>query len=241
MKTLRRIPGGDESETFSFRYGKEEFILRVSRSAAGFEKDAFASKHFGRHALPVPEILHIGEIDAHRYCSISRRLPGVTLQDLNEQKLPAVLDATAQVLREIASSDISGITGFGPFDANGIGRYRTWREFLLSPAPDFAPLAYLASYCPEIRCLVHGDFGSNNVLTDGRRITGVLDWSEAMIGDPLYDIANIFFWRGWLVCMEQQARWFEARLGHIPNWRERLLCYQLVIGLKETRVTATAV
>jgi aminoglycoside phosphotransferase (APT) family kinase protein len=39
---------------------------------------------------------------------------------------------------------------------------------------------------------VHGDFGSNNVLADGEHITGVVDWSEAMIGDPLYDVANIF-------------------------------------------------
>ncbi|WP_439897592.1 phosphotransferase, partial [Escherichia coli] len=62
--------------------------------------------------------------------------------------------------------------------------------------------AELARHCPNVRALVHADFGSNNVLTDGHRITGVIDWSEAMYGDPLYDIANILFWRPWLDCME---------------------------------------
>ncbi len=39
---------------------------------------------------------------------------------------------------------------------------------------------------------MHGDFGSNNVLADGTVTTGVIDWGEAMFGDPRYDIANIF-------------------------------------------------
>src|SRR5699024_2408647 len=59
--------------------------------------------------------------------------------------------------------------------------------------------------------LVHADFGSNNVLTDNGRITAVIDWSEAMFGDSQYEVANIFFWRPWLACMEQQTRYFERR------------------------------
>jgi hygromycin-B 4-O-kinase len=60
----------------------------------------------------------------------------------------------------------------------------------------------------------------------------VLDWSEASIGDPLYDVANIFFWSTWLDCMQQQARYFEAFMRS-PKLRDRLLCYQLRIGLAE--------
>ena len=91
----------------------------------------------------------------------------------------------------------------------------------------------LVASCPEERALVHGDFGSNNVLAEGEHITGVIDWSEAMIGDPLYDVANIFFWRTWLPCMERQAQYFEAHPFKVPNWEERILCYQLRIGLSE--------
>ena len=39
--------------------------------------------------------------------------------------------------------------------------------------------------------LLHGDLGSHNVLTDGDRLLGLIDWEDAVAGDPVYDIA---FW-----------------------------------------------
>jgi hygromycin-B 4-O-kinase len=94
-------------------------------------------------------------------------------------------------------------------------------------------LEHLLSACPETRALIHGDFGSNNVLTHDGAITGVIDWSEAAIGDSLYDVANILFWRPWLPCMELQARYFESQRPDLLAHTERLLAYQLRIGLAE--------
>jgi len=39
--------------------------------------------------------------------------------------------------------------------------------------------------------LLHGDLGSHNVFTDGRDVTAVIDWEDALSGDPVFDIA---FW-----------------------------------------------
>jgi hypothetical protein len=36
---------------------------------------------------------------------------------------------------------------------------------------------------------VHGDFHPGNVLTDGQRVTAILDWEEAALGDPRIDVA----------------------------------------------------
>jgi len=41
--------------------------------------------------------------------------------------------------------------------------------------------------------LVHGDYRTGNMLFDGPRITAVIDWEFAAIGDPLYDL-------GWVCC-----------------------------------------
>lgn len=38
--------------------------------------------------------------------------------------------------------------------------------------------------------LVHLDYHLRNVLTDGRRITGVIDWTNARAGDPRADVAR---------------------------------------------------
>lgn len=37
--------------------------------------------------------------------------------------------------------------------------------------------------------LIHNDFADWNLLTDGKRITGILDWDECHSGDPVADIA----------------------------------------------------
>lgn len=61
----------------------------------------------------------------------------------------------------------------------------------------------------------------------------MIDWDCAGIGDPLMDVAGTAFWSHHLVCMQQQAADFDAHLSHWPGYRDRLLCYQLRIGLEE--------
>lgn len=243
---------GEESQAFRFRSETKTYVVRINKAIEGFQKDSFAHHRFARYNLPIPEVLRIGPIGDHFYC-ISENLPGMTLQDLRSEQLPPLLGPVAYILDVIAESDLDGLSGFGPFNAQGIGSYGSWRYFLMdivSPqhydwnaVGSFVDVPYvhqllkllerLAVHCPETRRLIHGDFGSNNVLTNGSKITGVIDWSEALIGDPLYDVANIFFWSTWLECMQQQACYLENHLSNFPNLSDQLLCYQLRIGLAE--------
>lgn len=39
--------------------------------------------------------------------------------------------------------------------------------------------------------LLHNDPGTRNIFTDGTSITAILDWEDAIIGDPLWEIAFI--------------------------------------------------
>jgi aminoglycoside phosphotransferase (APT) family kinase protein len=45
--------------------------------------------------------------------------------------------------------------------------------------------------CP--RALVHGDYGLNNILIDDGRVTAILDWEFAHIGNPAYDLGYFYF------------------------------------------------
>jgi len=38
---------------------------------------------------------------------------------------------------------------------------------------------------------IHGDLQITHVFVDGDEVTGILDWSEARQGDPLYDLATL--------------------------------------------------
>lgn len=46
---------------------------------------------------------------------------------------------------------------------------------------------------------LHGDFSPDNVMVDPRtgRLTGVIDWGNAAIGDPAVDFVGLVLWRGW--------------------------------------------
>jgi aminoglycoside phosphotransferase (APT) family kinase protein len=38
---------------------------------------------------------------------------------------------------------------------------------------------------------MHGDLQITHIFTDGDEVTGVIDWSEAAPGDPLFDLATL--------------------------------------------------
>ncbi|SKA36256.1 hygromycin-B 4-O-kinase [Chitinophaga eiseniae] len=249
-------PVQDGMESFAFRLviSGKKYVLRVNHRVEGFEKDDFVNRHLAGPGLPVPEIEAIGLLESGIAWCLSALAPGVTLQDLPAAYLPAVTAPLAAVMQAMAAAPLDKVTGFGPFNSRGEGQYASWKAYLESicgdttydwptagkrvPMKRIRPLQELLLLAirdiPEVRQLVHGDFGSNNVLTDGHVITGVIDWSEAMAGDSLYDMANIFFWRTWLNCMEQQARYFEAQ----GIDKTRLAAYQLRIGLEEVYQTA---
>jgi len=43
--------------------------------------------------------------------------------------------------------------------------------------------------------LLHGDLIMHNLLTDLRRLTGILDWEYAQYGDPFYDLARVIYYQ----------------------------------------------
>lgn len=256
---LQPLSEGMESQAFAFVADGQEFVVRVNRDDAGFAKDAFAWRHFAGPDLPVPEILAITHKSDIALC-VSRRAPGVTLQDVDSRRLPSLLEPVATVLDAMAAADISLITGAGPFDPQGRGAFADWPSYIAAIAdeqryawrkverkaamaairPLLAHIMPFAAACPGRRCLIHGDFGSNNVLVSADSVTGVIDWSEAMVGDPLYDIANILFWRPWLACMEEQARFFETIQPERLREKSLLAGYQLRIGLENIHQAAIA-
>ena len=61
------------------------------------------------------------------------------------------------------------------------------RRLLDAPAPSASPAV-----------LVHNDLAAEHVLVDdeGRRVTGVIDWSDIAISEPAVDFAGIFHWGG---------------------------------------------
>ena len=232
------IGQGEWSRCFAFRTADRDLVVRIGTHREDFERDRRAAA-FGSPDLPVPTVLGQGEAPAGSWC-ISTRVRGTPLEQLDtagwERALPSVL----AVLAALASADVSGHEGWGPWDTTGRGRRASWAAELLSvghddPAervhgwravldahPDDAALhrrglAVLADLAPALhpaRGLVHGDLVNRNVLVADDRVAGVFDWGCSVYGDPLHDVAWLDVWSPWHPAIAE-VRLRERALAHL--------------------------
>lgn len=188
----------------------EPLILRVDPEGGLIDTDRSVEfsvlQGLERSGLPTP----IGRwLDADgilgRPSLIMRRLPGMC--DYRVLREPArslderieLARAFCALLAEVHAVDWQNL-GLGavlrdPGPEAARGELEQWARILrqdrLEPWPEIEyAIAVLAERAPRSTrtVLVHADFKPGNVLLDGDRITALLDWELAHLGDPLEDL-----------------------------------------------------
>lgn len=113
----------------------------------------------------------------------------------------------------------------------------SYRRHALEPHPGIEYLLrWLKKNAPvasEI-CIIHGDYRRGNFLIDGDRVTSYIDWEQVHLGDPLEDLAFIY-WSHWTLepvmpLDDFLARYEQARGVTVD--REALAYYRLFIEFK---------
>lgn len=97
-----------------------------------------------------------------------------------------------------------------------------WRAIQNARVPEPAPITqlagdWLAHHPPthvERTVLCHGDAGPGNFLFDGERVTAMLDWEFAHLGDALDDVA-------WVLVRSHLVGGEPEMLGALPEWSRR--------------------
>lgn len=245
------VADGELSQAYFYETPEGERVLRInSQTQEGFLKDQYAADHFPDAGIPVPKILETGELEPGMFFSISERVPGQTLDKLSAEEMDSLMPEIIKTVDAIHSIPPMG-EGFGYWQLDGSGKYTSWRETLAAmqvaddddklPGVDFfdqalhdqlkAKIDALLTYCPEERVLLHADFGFNNTLSDGKSITGVIDWHGSMYGDPLFDVAWLDFWGSKQGYAARFRQYYESR-GRLPaHFDERIKCYSLLTGM----------
>lgn len=247
------ITEGRQSQAFGCRRADRQLVVRVNRGTAGFHKDRWAANRL-ETVVPVPEVLHIGRIDDDHHFCVTERLPGTIVQDHDETALQTLAGPVAATLGAIAAVDVGDIAGFGDFDpVTGTARCDSWAAHVghsarhdwdeHAGALDVATARRLtdwlraaAARLPDVHELVHGDFGGDNVLVESGRVSAVLDWEAAVIGDRWYDVARMLFWAPFIASMRVHADHLLAE----PHDEQRLRCYVVAQGLDATAYFAAA-
>jgi hygromycin-B 4-O-kinase len=245
---LRFIGRGSHSIAYFFVLGGEEYVIRVGGSTSAFSRDSFAARY--ADIFPVPRVFETGKFGEDRYYAISERAPGTQIRMLKIRSALKVIPMMFETFERIHLADVTATRDYGNVDGAGNGCSPSWQEFLLSYARYresvqwnqeisgtfldhqlfdrcLERMAPLVPFCPEERRLVHGDCSFCNVLSDGKQITGVVDWQHCSIGDALFDFASCYFWyynslhgKVWLEMIMQSQRGSE-------HFDERLRCYML--------------
>ncbi len=263
VEELRRFPRGEWSSAFGFRAAGRELVVRFGGYREDYAKDRSAASWAGPD-LPIPRVLDVGRAFDGLIYAVSERARGVDLDSLDGRGFGRILPALFRALDALQAVDPPG-SGYGLWRADdGSAPYPTWSEFLLSVAHRdddrmrgwrtalssvpgaeasfdvaYAGLERLVAACPDDRRVIHGDLLAGNVLVDSDRLTGVFDWGNSLVGDPLYDVAWLTFWAPWHPAIDAtRIRAMARELFGGSGLDERLRCYEVHIGLDAQQYNA---
>jgi aminoglycoside phosphotransferase (APT) family kinase protein len=216
-----------------------------------------------QEAIPVPRVL---------WCGTDERWFGTPYLMVSREAgapLPDVFDAAsgpypeADVVNNLFRQAIEGLANLhavdaAPLAASGWARPQSVEEDILQWEPlllkseveseiaatrELRELLLRRAPADDEITIVHGDFYSNNWLFDDGRLTALLDWENATLNRPMWDlgwIATIYDPRCWGPSRARTMDWhphphtiFEMYSAFRPNglrqpeWYQALMCYRL--------------
>jgi aminoglycoside phosphotransferase (APT) family kinase protein len=213
------ISGGASNLTIAVTIGDTELVVRRPPAGAFLPSANDVAREYKYLAalrdtdVPVPEVLGFCDdasvIGAPFY--VMRRLHGLVPHDpgvlahLSTQEARTAGKDFISVLKAIHSVDIDAV-GLGDaakrtgYLERQVARWTDqWHRSKDDDDPVIDALSdKLAAAIPASgrATIVHGDYRLGNVMFDGTRVNGVLDWEMATIGDPLADLGYTLLWWG---------------------------------------------
>lgn len=208
-------PQGMDSQVFFVKSAKGgEYAIK--HSVRGVSGDAVALKLLEENEIdvPVPKILGIFEFE-DRQMTIMEKIDFPLLESIPVCDIGRYVPSMVQNLKKIheVKSDKAGFL-------IDIDSGLSWKEVMLSKFTGMDPQLNwdkIASrkgldsglvldavekiihrienteFISNSYSLLHTDFNQRNLFVDPRsdRITAIIDWEEAMFGDPVYDLARV--------------------------------------------------
>ncbi|MFA6105497.1 MAG: aminoglycoside phosphotransferase family protein [Patescibacteria group bacterium] len=187
----------------------------------------------------IPRVLWSGYINKS-FVMLENRLPGKTL-DLLWKILPKknqlnIINQIIQFLQYIKTQNYNYV-----YSVNTGKKYNNFKGYLtnnikqkvasikkIKQTNDILKELILVIKKPEVQkffsnqekiTLVHGDLIIHNLLSDGKNLTGVIDWELALYGVPDYDLFRLFYYEECAKAYQEQDtdESFEAEFLNMLN------------------------
>jgi aminoglycoside phosphotransferase (APT) family kinase protein len=219
--SVEQFPGGHSNLTYLVHHGDREYVLR----RPPFGSKVKSAHDMGREVAVLSKLAPVydraprviafestGELLGAPFYLMERRR-GVILR----RELPPALAADPAAIRRVCDLLVDALVELHAVDytAAGLGDFgkpvgyverqvRGWSErYANSQTEDVPAMAEVGPWLDAHKpadgapALIHNDFKFDNVIYDAslERITGVLDWEMATIGDPLMDFGtSLSYW-----------------------------------------------
>lgn len=208
---VQRVRAFATNAVYEVEAGGRRFVVKASPLHEALRGEAWACGQGLGAGCPVPAMLGFGHFGSGVDMSafIMSRIDGLPLA--GPHRVLREVGARLRQLHEVR------VPGFGclsdaSWDDTGVFalRHGSWRGFLDGVGGEVRALA--GSYAVagavadaaaravdargealaaiEVGSLCHGDLKAGHLLVDGDRLAGVIDWGDAVVGDPVWDIAR---------------------------------------------------
>jgi hygromycin-B 4-O-kinase len=262
IRTLIPLKGGEWSAAYKFCLNGHSFVIRLSHTPENFYRDKISSQ-WSSSNLPIPQIFKIDRYQDQHY-AISPFFNGEAFEALSASDLEQAIPDFLSMMTALQSVNLNSVEGFGTLTPEGKGKFRSWAEALLdvnNDRPDslihgwkeilaetpkaqrkydqfYKELINLVQYCPEQKNLIHSDLLYQNLLVYNHKISALIDWGCAMVGDPLYDIAIFAFFEPWYPAFTQvnliqrmQQSFLDQSPDNHRNFNQRMAACQIHLTL----------
>ena len=262
IKTLTPLKGGEWSAAYRFCFDSQNLVIRLSHTPENFCRDKISAQYASPN-LPIPQIIKIGRYQDNYY-AISPFFSGEPLEKLSASDLEWTIPSLISMMDALQSTNLDPVVGFGSITQAESGAFHCWSEALLdvyndhpdnltygwrkalSETPEiqqkfdrfYKRLSGLVQFCPDQKHLIHSDLLYQNLLVDNHRISALLDWGCAMVGDSAYDLALFAFFEPWFPAFTKVglvSKLQESYLNRSPdnrrNFDKRMTAYQIHLTL----------
>lgn len=254
------LEGGNLSAVFSFSVFAKEYVIKFNELEGSFETERFISDLLTSQEIPFPSCLEQGKYKSFTYL-ISEKISGFILAKCSPEQQRQLLPGVIQLLARMNRVEIGKTHGYGLINKKGDGTHNSWKEHVMAiNAEDqtgtfwegwyslfqtsclekdvfdecYNRLLAYSTYNEPHRYFIHGDFHQFNILSDGQRITGIID-TNSKYGDFLVDLATLDWHLRKLDVIQEYLNYQQQLGSSIPNFKERLIgakYYNGLIGLR---------
>lgn len=195
--------------------------------------------------LPVPAT-QLHAIGKHM-AAVHARLPGkplLSLAGLGDGQQRELAHSLAAFLRALHTIPLDVLPARAADD-----HLAEWRDLFVEVEAKVFPLvphdiavsirerfeSFLATGNERLRrTIIHGDFGTGNILVEGGRVSGVIDFAGCAAGDPAYDFASLSAGLGgdFVALMEPHYPGIPAMQDRIRFYHSTFALLDVLFGLE---------